>query len=185
MLSLHFCKLGVVKQVFFTNTKNRKGPLFNIYCTSCSFRFTTRYLGHPAQAYHELKSGIQYVRRGGKCGCFDSHVWLYRCQSVTAYSYLKWCLLPRIFQNRLVGHWRIQVMIGLINMLVCWTRVLPEIRSVTACVTAATFLTERVDHGPLMSGYRESGMWMCCRKVKFEKVRVSTTALATQPPLYR
>lgn len=123
-----------------------------------------------------MQSGIRYVRRGGKCGCFDSHVWLYRCQSVTVYSYLKWCLLPRIFQNRLVGHWRIQVMIGLINMLVCWTRVLPEIRSMTACVTAATFLTERVDQGPLMSGYRESGVWMCCRKVKFEKVRVSTTA---------
>lgn len=100
---------------------------------------------------------------------------LHRCQSVTVYSFVKWCRLPRIFQNRPVVYRRI--VIGLINMLVCWTRVFPEIRPVTACVTAATFLTGRVDHSSLMSGYRESGMWMCYRKVKFEKVRVSSTTL--------
>lgn len=102
---------------------------------------------------------------------------LHRCQSVTVYSFVKWCRLPRKFQNRLVVYRRIRVVIGLINMLVCWTRVFPEIRPVTACVTAATFLTGRVDQSSLMSGYRESGVWMCYRKVKFEKVRVSSTTL--------
>lgn len=102
---------------------------------------------------------------------------LHRCQSVTVYSFVKWCRLPRKFQNRHVVYRRIRVVIGLINMLVCWTRVFPEIRPVTASVTAATFLTGRVDQSSLMSGYRESGVWMCYRKVKFEKVRVSSTTL--------
>lgn len=110
-------------------------------------------------------------------------LFLFSCtrQSVTVYSFVKWCRLPRIFQNRLVVYRRIRVVIGLINMLVCWTRVFPEIRPVTACVTAATFLTGRVDQSSLMSGYRESGVWMCYRKVKFEKVRVSSTTTLHSP----